>query len=238
MMKSLKQKIIKSLPAYEHGKTSYAQEGEDMIINRFFEHQKKGVYVDVGAHHPFRFSNTAFFYKKGWTGINIDPLPSAAPLFKKYRKRDINIQKGVSLENRQLTYFSFNEPAYNTFNEEKANEYVDAKLVLPDVQKIKIDTVPLKSILDENLVPGTIIDFLSIDTEGMEMEVLMSNNWQKYQPTFLILESHFIEIEKFLNSELDVFVKQLGYTLVAKSYFSYIYKKNNSILKDILDHSA
>lgn len=222
----LKKEIKKIIPAYKHAKTSYAQEGEDMIINRFFEHKQKGVYVDVGAHHPFRFSNTAFFYKKGWSGINIDPLPTAAPLFKKYRKRDINIQKGVSLKAEQLLYYSFNEPAYNTFNEAKANEYVHAKLVRPDVRKIKIDTVPLRSILDKHLPSGTTIDFLTIDTEGLEMEVLQSNDWEKYKPTIIILESHIIEIEKYLNSELDLFMKNLGYTLVGKSYYSYFYKKN------------
>ncbi len=225
LLKFLKRKIKKTLPSYKHAKTSFSQEGEDMIINRFFEHKKKGFYVDVGAHHPFRFSNTCFFYKKGWTGINIDPLPTAAPLFNKYRKRDINIQKGVSLKEEPLLYYAFNEPAYNTFNEAKANEYVNAKLVSPDVRKIKIDTVPLRKILDEHVAPGTTIDFLTIDTEGLEMEVLRSNDWEKYQPTIIILESHIIEIEKYLNSELDLFMKNLGYTLVGKSYYSYFYKK-------------
>jgi FkbM family methyltransferase len=238
LSKALRKEIKKILPAYKHAKTSYSQEGEDMIINRFFEHKEKGVYVDVGAHHPFRFSNTAFFYKKGWTGINIDPLPSAAPLFKKYRKRDINIQKGVSLEAKRLTYYSFNEPAYNTFDETKAKEYVEAKLVKPDVKKIQIETVPLSSILDEHIPAGTTIDFLSIDTEGLEMEVLKSNNWEKYQPTIIILESHFIEVEKFFNSELHLFMKDLGYTVVAKSYYSYFYKKTSYDLKNALDQSA
>lgn len=220
-----KRKIKKNLPAYRFSKTSYSQEGEDMILHRFFEFTKKGVYVDVGAHHPFRFSNTAFFYRKGWSGINIDPLPKAAPLFKKYRKRDINIQKGISLKEEQLVYYAFNEPAYNTFNEAKADEYVKAGLVSPDVQKIKIDTVPLRKILDENLAPGTKIDFLTIDTEGLEMEVLQSNNWDKYQPSIIILEAHTIEVEKHIGSELNLFMKKLNYVLVGKSYYSYFYKK-------------
>lgn len=222
----LKKEIKKILPAYKHSRTSYSQEGEDMIINRFFEHKKKGFYVDVGAHHPFRFSNTSFFYRKGWSGINIDPLPEAAPLFKKYRKRDINIQKGISLKEEQLLYYAFNEPAYNTFSEAKANEYIKAGLVSPIVRKIKIDTIPLHAILDANLAAGTIIDFLTIDTEGLEMEVLQSNNWEKYQPTIIILEAHTIEIEKHLTSELNLFMKKQNYALVGKSYYSYIYKKN------------
>jgi FkbM family methyltransferase len=220
-----KKEIKKILPAYKFSKTSYSQEGEDMIIDRFFDHKKKGVYVDVGAHHPFRFSNTSFFYRKGWTGINIDPLPEAARLFKKYRKRDINIQKGVSLKEEKLLYYAFNEPAYNTFSKIKADEYIQARLVSPQVRKIKIDTVPLAAILDAHLKEGTIIDFLTIDTEGLEMEVLQSNNWDKYRPTFVILESHIIEIEKYLTTDLHLFMKKQNYVLVGKSYYSYFYRK-------------
>ena len=68
---------------------SYSQEGEDMILRRLFEKQKTGFYVDVGAHHPKRFSNTFFFYKKGWSGINIDAMPNSMRLFDKIRPRDI-----------------------------------------------------------------------------------------------------------------------------------------------------
>ena len=218
----------KKSPVYKHSKTSFAQEGEDMIINRFFEHKKRGIYVDVGAHHPFRFSNTCYFYRKGWSGINIDPLPGTADLFKKYRKRDINIQKGVSIKEEQLLYYAFKEPAYNSFNEEKANEYIKAGLGLPLLSKTKIDTVPLKKILDENLRAGTTIDFLTIDTEGLELQVLQSNNWEKYQPTIIIIEDQTIEIKKHLSSELNLFLEKQNYSLVSKSYYSYIYKKNDA----------
>ncbi len=218
------EKIIKRLlPVYRHSNISYSQEGEDMILNRFFEHQKKGIYVDVGAHHPFRFSNTNFFYRKGWTGINIEPMPETAHLFRRYRQKDINIQKGVSLKEEQLLYYVFEETALNTFSEDKANEYIKAGLRL--VKKSPIETVPLHIILDANLPAGTTIDFLTIDTEGLEMEVLQSNNWEKYKPAFVILEAHTIEVKKHFSSEVNLFMENLNYQLVGKTYFSYIYKK-------------
>ena len=74
---------------------SYSQEGEDMVLYRIFEKQKSGFYVDIGAYHPKRFSNTYFFYKRGWRGINIEPNPEAIKLFKKYRVGDINLEMGV-----------------------------------------------------------------------------------------------------------------------------------------------
>ena len=65
---------------------SYSQEGEDMVLSRIFSDKNKGFYVDVGAHHPIRFSNTYKFYKLGWHGINIEPNPDSFNLFTMYRK--------------------------------------------------------------------------------------------------------------------------------------------------------
>jgi len=94
---------------------SYSQEGEDMILSRLFGNQQAGFYVDVGAHHPMRFSNTYFFYKKGWNGINIDAMPDSMKLFNKFRPRDINIEKPVSDKKQILTYYAFNESALMVF---------------------------------------------------------------------------------------------------------------------------
>src|SRR6186713_1276577 len=70
---------------------SYSQEGEDLILKRFFSEKSGGFYVDVGAHHPKRFSNTYMFYKEGWSGINIDAMPGSMKLFNKVRSKDINL---------------------------------------------------------------------------------------------------------------------------------------------------
>ena len=91
-----------------YSKKSYSQEGEDMILQRLFEKQKTGFYVDVGAHHPRRFSNTYFFYKKGWCGINIDAMPNSMKRFNRSRPRDINIEKAISENEKILKYYGFN----------------------------------------------------------------------------------------------------------------------------------
>ena len=69
--------VNKYYPIYFYQK-SYSQEGEDILLSRIFRNQKKGFYVDIGAHHPTRFSNTYYFYKLGWRGINIDAIPQAS----------------------------------------------------------------------------------------------------------------------------------------------------------------
>src|SRR5689334_1853966 len=95
---------------------SYAQEGEDLVLRRFVEERRTGFYVDVGAHHPTRFSNTYFFYEQGWRGINIEPAPEAAAAFIRLRPRDINLQVGVAEATGFRTYYIFNETALNTFD--------------------------------------------------------------------------------------------------------------------------
>jgi hypothetical protein len=97
------------------GRTLYSQEGEDVVLARFFEGLgRTGFYVDIGAHHPVGFSNTFYFYRRGWHGVNVDALPGTAKLFQRMRPRDKTIECGVGLEQGVMTYFAFNEPALNT----------------------------------------------------------------------------------------------------------------------------
>ncbi len=87
-----------------HSINSYSQEGEDMVLRRLFEQKTVGYYVDVGAHHPKRFSNTYYFYKRGWRGINIDAMPGSMKLFNKMRPRDINVEIPVSSGEGEILY--------------------------------------------------------------------------------------------------------------------------------------
>jgi hypothetical protein len=101
---------------------SYSQEGEDAILYRLFENLQNGFFVDIGAHHPFRFSNTYKFYKLGWRGINIDAMPGSMEAFKAARPNDINLEIPVSDKEEDLPFFTFNDHALNTFSEELAKE--------------------------------------------------------------------------------------------------------------------
>src|ERR1700726_1059612 len=84
---------IEKLDPFVH--LAYSQDGEDMILRRLFERQALGFYVDVGAHHPYRFSNTCYFYRRGWRGINNKTKPDAIDPFRPERPTEINIFIGV-----------------------------------------------------------------------------------------------------------------------------------------------
>jgi len=152
---------------------SYSQEGEDIILRRIFEKQKTGFYIDIGAHHPKRFSNTYYFYKKGWRGINIDAMPGNMKLFRKMRPRDINLEIPVSDKKRELTYYMFNEPALNSFSKTLSIER-DRKEEYKIVDEIKIEILTLAEVLNAYLPSNTRIDFLSVDVEGLDFQVLAS----------------------------------------------------------------
>lgn len=202
---------------------SYSQEGEDMILRRIFERQRLGFYVDIGAHHPKRFSNTYYFYKKGWRGINIDALPGTKKLFDKERPRDINIEIGVSLQTDEMIYYMFNEPALNSFNEKLSLERINnTNYNLLEKKEIKMDT--LKAILKNYLPQKTQIDFMSIDVEGLDMEVLKSNNWEIFRPKYLLIESLNSDISKITECPIYQFLLSVGYNPFAKTFNTYIYQ--------------
>ena len=99
-----------------HASWSFAQEGEDLVLERFLEGRPSGFYVDVGAFHPRRFSNTRSFYERGWRGINIEPAAEGCRLFRQERPRDTNLELAVSETPGELAYYVFDDPALNTFD--------------------------------------------------------------------------------------------------------------------------
>jgi len=223
--KKVKEKIIDIKNNYFDGYAlkSYAQEGEDMILRRLFEKQQNGFYVDVGAHHPKRFSNTFFFYKKGWKGINIDAMPNSMKLFNKIRPRDINIEKPVSDKRQILTYYAFNEPALNGFSKELSQERNSKDNNYHIIFKKDIETSTLSEILDNNLPKNQKIDYLSIDVEGLDFMVLQSNNFMKYKPKVILIEILGSSLSDIGNNDISVYLKQFNYSIYAKAVNTVIF---------------
>ena len=150
-MLSLKKLVLKYFPINKfQSKSSYSQEGEDMVLASYFENRKgyKGFYVDIGAHHPYRYSNTLHFYKKGWQGINIEPTPGAIKLFKTFRSRDINLNIGISKVKDALTFYCFNEPALNGFSKKLSEERNNSSKKYKIVKEVEVQTLPLAEVLD------------------------------------------------------------------------------------------
>jgi FkbM family methyltransferase len=188
------------------GKRSFSQTGEDMILRHLISDKRNGLpagrqgfYVDVGAFHPKVFSNTYYFYKKGWKGINIEPNREMWKLFGSSRKRDVNLNMGVSDKRGKFAYINSESPALNKFSKKGG---------------LKILCLPLSDILSKYLPKGQMIDFMSIDVEGMELSVLKSNNWRKFCPKILIVEKRK-GVKRYLLS--------LNYRLVSETPLSLLF---------------
>ena len=202
---------------------SYSQEGEDMILRRIFENQKTGFYVDVGAHHPKRFSNTYHFYKKGWSGINVDAMPGSTNLFNKIRPRDINLEIAISDARETRTYYIFNEPALNGFSKELSvarNGLNNYKIILEK----EIETKTLYEVLEKYLQKDQSIDFMSIDVEGMDYKVLKSNDWGKYRPKIILIEILDLDLNNTMNNKIYKYLHDLKYGFYAKTANTVIFK--------------
>ncbi len=155
-------------------------------MTKFFGNQQKGFFVDIGAYHPQQYSNTYLLYKKGWRGINIDPRPGSKALFDKLRPEDINLEIAVLNGAKKLEYHIFTEPALNTFDttllqeRKKNHRYLKSEL---------IGGQPLSDLLEKNL-PANVseIDLINVDAEGLDLEILKSNDWQRFRPKLIMVE--------------------------------------------------
>jgi FkbM family methyltransferase len=200
-----------------------AQEGEDRILARMLERRKPGFYVDVGSHHPIRFSNTFLLYLGGWRGIVIDPAPGSTELFRRVRPRDIILNVAVGHESGRLPYFEFNETALNTMVEERARQLVDTT----DYRLVRESVVPverLDRILERHVPPGISVDLLTVDTEGYDEAVLASNDWDAFRPGIVVAELlGMMSLQAVQNASVSRMLAGYGYSPFAKAVNSVIY---------------
>jgi len=195
---------------------SFSQYSEDLIIDSLCGNKSNGFYVDVGAHRPDHLSNTLRFYQKGWCGINIEPQVNLYQEFVSGRERDINLNMGVHREKGELIFYHLEHKALSTFdyNSAKSNERNFSSKI---VDKESIPVCPLKEIFANHLHKTQEIDFISIDTEGNELNVLNGNDWDSYRPKIVIIEYGENEVEIYN------FFKKVNYDLVYKNNLNAIY---------------
>jgi RNA-binding protein YhbY len=158
-------------------------------------------------------------------------MPGSMKAFDQIRPGDQNLEIGVSSEEKVLTFYMFNDPALNTFSKEEA----DKKNGLNNfkiINEANIPTRKLSTILKENLKGEKTIDYLNIDAEGLDMEVLRSNDWNLYAPEVISVECgkdirvHDTDVYKYLS--------KLGYDLVSVMFNTLIFAKNGTGTRSVI----
>lgn len=231
MIRYIKRKIEEEVRnvkrARQIGITSYSQCGEDLIVRYIFTLRgiTKPTYLDIGAHHPLALSNTALFYKTGSRGINVEANPDLIKKFERKRPGDINLNIGIGEAEGKLDFYVMEDNTLSTFSKEEAErmQTLDKKLI----KKVQVDVHTLDFVLKKyckNVFP----DFLSIDVEGLDFEILKSIDYSASGPKVICVEAaeYSPKGKGKRRDDLINFVAAQGYIEYANTNLNAILVKN------------
>ncbi len=215
-----------SYAATGYANLSFSQFGEDLLIDVFF-HAKvtPGFYVDIGAHHPQRFSNTYLLHQRGWRGINVDGDPESIKLFETERPSDINVAAFLAETERTVIFNKFSDTAVNTISEHAAARYA---CIWDIVSQSEVRTTTLKSLLDQHFDQASKIDLLSVDVEGVDLQVLQGNDWSKYRPYLVVVEAEGLDLSSSEQHDIVSYLFKQGYRLVGFLHVSAFFLREAS----------
>jgi FkbM family methyltransferase len=166
---------------------SYAQNHEDVLLDRAFPRGKPGFYIDIGANDPTVASVTRHFYDLGWRGVNVEPALHPYGLLCEARDRDVNLNVALSDMEGDLALFELpgRLSSGSTFSEHNAARHRDSGLPF---EERKVPTMTLAQVCEQH-VGDTTIDFLSVDVEGHELQVLQGGDWARWRPRVVLVEA-------------------------------------------------
>jgi FkbM family methyltransferase len=194
-------------------KRAFGHFGDDIAIELLFREVlgkaalKSGVYVDVGAFHPTKYSNTFRFYKRGWSGIVIDLEADKLRAFRWLRPRDTAVQAAVSDTPGTLTFHGDHFSPFTTSQADNAG-------ALERATTFTVEARTLTDIIDGTKYRDSEIDLLDVDCEGMDLEVLRSLDFTRYRPKIVAVEIHAASIPEVQASGAHAFLIDQGYLYV------------------------
>jgi FkbM family methyltransferase len=202
--------------------TTYAQNLEDVVLDRAFKNIKNGFYIDIGAADPTKDSVTKLFYDKGWSGINIEPQNYYFQKLATDRGRDVNLNIGIANSKETKTFYEF--PKFRGWS--SFDPSVKQKLQNFEVIEKKVEVIPLSEVIEVYVPKNQVVHFLKIDVEGYEKQVLESINLSVFRPIVIV-----IEITR--GSSWENLIENSGYVLSLKDGINYFYVRKES--KEITD---
>ena len=169
---------------------SYAQNYEDVILERCFKGTENGFYVDVGAWDPLEHSVTHHFYERGWHGINVEPNPEYFERLVRARPRDVNLQLALGERDQDSETFSILKGSgVSTLRQLPADYIENLRTRGFPLESAQVPLASLATVCREHVPAGTEIDFMKIDVEGWETQVLRGHDWERWRPKVLVVEA-------------------------------------------------
>lgn len=212
-------RTFERLVGQRNRRISYSQFGEDVHLMAYYgrlAHDRgivveRGCIVDVGAFRPIKYSNTYGLFRKGWRTISIDPAPGSMELFNKVRPTDTNLELAIATSGGEAIFYMFGNPSvWNTMDETAARRAEEKTGVKPHRVCVKI--CRLEDVLAEHL-HGDSFEILSIDAEGLDLEILESANLARFPPRLILIETHGFSLEAAKDHPIVVYLEGLGYSL-------------------------
>ena len=195
---------------YNTDRKLYSQDNQDYIVyNNFFKNKKDGVFCDVGGNHPLNINNTRYFEELGWSGYVFEPLPYMKLLWEKHRKAKF-FPFGASDKNDKLTFSIVKdvtgwEDMLSFVKETRDEDYGY------ETEEITIEVKPLKEVFEiENIIH---IDYMSIDVEGHELNVLKGIDFDKVRINVLTIENNYPENPIYGDDEIRSIMFKNNYIL-------------------------
>ena len=204
----------------------YSQWGEDLSIDNFFKSKEKGIYLDIGCFHPYMFSNTCLLNKKGWTGINIDINQTAIDLFNISRPKDINLCTAIDENKREFKVY-YDDP-FSPVNTLDKNFYKSFKeSFFKDHKVFSIKSKTMEEIIRISKIEKE-IDFINIDVEGLDYEILKQINPKKLEVKLIAIETHNVDGSAAKNfASISSFLKNYNFSIYKRFGPTTLYSSNS-----------
>jgi FkbM family methyltransferase len=211
----------------KYARLSFSQCGEDLLIDHIFK--LRGIrhpsYLDIGAFHPWRLSNTAYFYLNGSRGVNVEPNPNLILAFHNERPLDVNLNVGIGEAEGVLDFYEISDRTLSTFSKKEADACAangQGIAAVHQVQVITLANVLAQAGLDQ------FPDFLSLDVEGLEEEILRGLGTQHQYPKVICVETaeYSPTGSGAKRTDLIAFIERKGYYLYADTNLNSIFVKN------------
>jgi methyltransferase FkbM-like protein len=203
-------------------RVSYSQFGEDLVVlNHFSEFDNSsGRFIDVGAFHPFKYSNTMLLSKLGWRGINIDCDQAKIRNFEELRPRDENVCAAVADAPRDMIWLEYPSGVTNRLADSEENDLLSLCGETPSrISPVKAMT--LTRIIEQSAFRGQHLHYLNVDCEGQDLSVLKGLDFSRYQPDLITVEA----FNKAARPELTAFLAAHGYELTDIVHLTLFFKK-------------
>ncbi len=202
---------------------SYSAFGEDRLILKLVGARTDGFYVDIGCHHPIDYSNTYALYRRGWRGLAVDADPEAIAAFAHHRPEDKAIHCALGSRPGAVTLHLFNDRSMNTMDEASFRAFL-AKPKKRHIGDLTVECRRLDDLLAQEMPPGRAIDFLNVDCEGADLDILESNDWRRFRPGLIAVEDLGLDLARLEESGIYRLLRSQGYRLDSQLRLTSIYR--------------